>query len=174
MSQINCPSVQLVNMITSAVHISTLHWLLAIYFNKRGKKWRWHSENISFFVIRQFKMPVELLKYYSHLNITFTDYWFQLVSYWAYRWLGGEQSTRQCSRRGFDPRAREDLVEEETATHSSIAAWRIPWTGKAGELQSTGSQRVRHDWMTKHEIITSALLYYPNIQSVIFHPPQVR
>ena len=33
------------------------------------------------------------------------------------------------------------------ATHSSILAWRIPWTGPSG-LQSMGSQRVRHDWAT--------------------------
>jgi len=34
------------------------------------------------------------------------------------------------------------------ATHSSILAWRIPWTGEPGGLQSLGSQRVRHDWAT--------------------------
>ena len=34
------------------------------------------------------------------------------------------------------------------ATHSSILAWRIPWTEEPGRLQSTGSQRVRHDWAT--------------------------
>ena len=39
----------------------------------------------------------------------------------------------------------EDLLEEGMATHSSILAWRIPWTEENGELQSTGSQRVRHD-----------------------------
>ena len=39
----------------------------------------------------------------------------------------------------------EDLLEEGTATHSSILAWRIPWTEEPGELQSMGSQRVRHD-----------------------------
>ena len=32
------------------------------------------------------------------------------------------------------------------ATHSSILAWRIPWTEEPGGLQSRGSQRVRHDW----------------------------
>ena len=42
----------------------------------------------------------------------------------------------------------EDL-EEEMATHSSILAWRIPWTEEPGGLQFTGSQRVRHDWVTK-------------------------
>ena len=34
------------------------------------------------------------------------------------------------------------------ATHSSILAWRIPWTEDPGGLQSLGSQRVRHDWVT--------------------------
>ena len=35
---------------------------------------------------------------------------------------------------------------EENVTHSSILAWRIPWTEKPGRLQSMGSQRVRHNW----------------------------
>ena len=39
----------------------------------------------------------------------------------------------------------EDPLEKEMATHSSILAWRIPWTEEPGRLQSTGSQRVRHD-----------------------------
>ena len=39
----------------------------------------------------------------------------------------------------------EDFLEEEMATHSSILAWRIPWTEEPGGLQSMGSQRVRHD-----------------------------
>ena len=39
----------------------------------------------------------------------------------------------------------EDPLEKEMATHFSILAWRIPWTEEPGRLQSTGSQRVRHD-----------------------------
>ena len=38
-----------------------------------------------------------------------------------------------------------DPLEEGTATHSSVLAWRIPWTEEPGGLQSTGLQRVRHD-----------------------------
>ena len=38
------------------------------------------------------------------------------------------------------------LTEEEMATHSSVFAWRIPWTEEPGGLQSMGSQRVRHNW----------------------------
>ena len=40
---------------------------------------------------------------------------------------------------------REDPLEEGTATHSSILAWRIPWTEEPGRLQSIGLQRVGHD-----------------------------
>ena len=40
----------------------------------------------------------------------------------------------------------EDPLEKEMATHSSILAWRIPWTEEPGGLQSMGSQRVRHNW----------------------------
>ena len=40
---------------------------------------------------------------------------------------------------------QEDPLEKEMATHSSILAWRIPWTEQPGGLQSTGSQRVGHD-----------------------------
>ena len=39
----------------------------------------------------------------------------------------------------------EDPLEKGMATHSSILAWRIPWTEEPGDLQSMASQRVRHD-----------------------------
>ena len=40
---------------------------------------------------------------------------------------------------------REDLLEKEMATHSSILAWKIPWMEEPGRLQFMGSQRVGHD-----------------------------
>ena len=40
---------------------------------------------------------------------------------------------------------QEDPLEEGMAIHSSILAWRIPWTEEPGKLQSMGSQRIRHD-----------------------------
>ena len=43
----------------------------------------------------------------------------------------------------------EDSLEKKMATHSSILAWRIPWTEEPGRLQSMGLQRVRHDLLTK-------------------------
>ena len=40
---------------------------------------------------------------------------------------------------------REDFLEKEMATHSSILAWKIPWMEEPGGLQFMGSQRVGHD-----------------------------
>ena len=40
---------------------------------------------------------------------------------------------------------QKDPLEKSMATHSSILAWRIPWTEKPGGIQSVGSQRVGHD-----------------------------
>ena len=40
---------------------------------------------------------------------------------------------------------QEDPLEKGMATHSSILAWRTPWTEETGRLQSMGSHRVRHD-----------------------------
>jgi len=39
----------------------------------------------------------------------------------------------------------EDSLEKEMASHSSIIAWRIPWTEEPGRIQSMGLQRVRHE-----------------------------
>ena len=43
---------------------------------------------------------------------------------------------------------REDPLEKEMATHSSILAWKIPWMEDPGRLQSMGLQRVGHNWVT--------------------------
>ena len=50
----------------------------------------------------------------------------------------------------------EDPLEKEMATHSSILAWRIPWTEQPSRLQSMGSQRVGHDWATSHTPFNSS------------------
>ena len=43
---------------------------------------------------------------------------------------------------------QKDSLGKGMATHSSILAWEIPWTGEPGRLQSIGSQSVGHDWVT--------------------------
>ena len=56
---------------------------------------------------------------------------------------GGKEPTFKAGdmRCGFDPWMREDVLEKVVAPHSSLLAWRMPWTEEPGELQSTGSQK---------------------------------
>ena len=71
---------------------------------------------------------------------------------------------------------REDLLEKEMAihfsilfffyVHSSILAWRIPWTEEPGELPSMGSQRVGHDWVTEHRhrhVSSKTLIFFSDL-----------
>ena len=61
------------------------------------------------------------------------------------RWVRGKESTCRCRRHRFDPWGREDPLEVAVTTHSSLLAWRIPWTEGPGGLQSMGSQRIRRN-----------------------------
>ena len=56
-----------------------------------------------------------------------------------------QESASQCRLTAFQSLGREDPLEKEMATHSSILAWKIPRTEEPGGLQSTESQRVRYD-----------------------------
>ena len=64
--------------------------------------------------------------------------WASLVA-WTVKRLPTMQETRVQSL------GREDPLEKELGTHSSIHAWKSPWTKEPGGLQFMGSQRVRHD-----------------------------
>ena len=54
----------------------------------------------------------------------------------------------------------EDPLEKEMAIHSRTIAWKIPWTEEPGRLQSMGSQRVRHNWVTSliHSLTGASLV----------------
>ena len=81
-----------------------------------------------------------------HLSETFficlcSSFWSSLVAQVVNR-LSTMPETRIRSL------AREDPLEKEMAIHSSTIAWKIPWAEEPSRLQSMGSKRVRHDWMT--------------------------
>ena len=63
--------------------------------------------------------------------------------------------------------SQEDPLEKEMATHSSILAWRIPWTEEPGGLQSMGSQRVGDDWtwldMTEDDWMANTFYFFQYI-----------
>ena len=54
----------------------------------------------------------------------------------------GSEKNKQTNKKNL---GQEDPLEKGMATHSSILAWRIPWTEEPGGLRSTGSQRAGHD-----------------------------
>ena len=57
---------------------------------------------------------------------------------------------------------QEDPLEKEMTTHSSILAWKIPWTEEPGRLQSMESQRVGHDFFKAEEWNLSNLFVFLN------------
>jgi len=74
----------------------------------------------------------------------------QLMAIWASQvaqWYRNHLPMQEMQVRSL---GQEDPLEEGMATHSCILAWRIPWTEESGGLQSTGSQRVGHNWAHVH------------------------
>ena len=66
-------------------------------------------------------------------------YWQQSKELWKHNQIHLEQGS---------------FLEKEMATHSSILAWKIPWTEEPGGLPSMGSQRVSHDWAHQHRVVS--------------------
>ena len=56
---------------------------------------------------------------------------------------------------------KKDPLEKGMAIHSSILAWRVPWTEEPGGLQSMGSQRIRHDWTTNTFFLLTVVFITP-------------
>ena len=67
------------------------------------------------------------------------------------RWLNGKEYPCQSRRHQFNPWVGKIHWRRKWQPYSSILAWKISWTEEPGRLQSTGSQRIRHDWATEHE-----------------------
>ena len=83
----------------------------------------------------------------------------------------GKSIWLQCGRPGVQSLGQEDSLEKEMATHSSILAWKIPWTEEPGRLQFMGLQRVKHDWATSLSLFTFRLhvFLYFYLSVVILH-----
>ena len=84
----------------------------------------------------------------------------------------GKESTCLCRRNRrywVQSLGWEDSLEEEMATHSSVFAWKIPWTEEPGGLQPIGSQRVRQDWICMHQCNTVDTMYKIYTNENILH-----
>ena len=85
------------------------------------------------------------------LFVGFFVWGFLVQVYFLYRLPSGSvaknlSATQEPPEIQVQSLGREDPLWEEMATHSSILAWRIPWTEEPSRLQSIGSQRVGHNW----------------------------
>ena len=59
------------------------------------------------------------------------------------------QEMQETQEMHFQSLGLENTLEKEMATHTSILAWKTPWTEEFGRLQSIASQRVWHKWVTE-------------------------
>ena len=97
------------------------------------------------------------------------------ISFKCTTWRGfpgsasSQDPTRQCRthmRCGFGMHW-DDPLEEGMATHSSLLAWRIPWTEEPGGLQSLGSQREGHGWNDLAHVYNIAVQYFYRLYSKV-------
>ena len=80
-----------------------------------------------------------------------------------FRIMSREQLKERWQRRASTPKHIINFLSREQgelATHSSILAWKIPWTEEPGGLQSMGSQSVRHNWATEHMLVIIPIVHY--------------
>ena len=85
-----------------------------------------------------------LQRNHSQFSWPFTNvfFWWEGELPWWLRWL---QNLPAMGETWVQSPDREDPLEEEMGTHSSILAWRIPWIEEPGGLQSLGLHRVEHN-----------------------------
>ena len=110
-----------------SIHLRVLHFIVCKFYLKLKKG-------------KNCKKKKKLISYLGHAC------WGSLVAQMVKHLLAIQET--QVQSLGW-----EDLLEKEMATHSSILAWRIPRMEEHGRLQSTGSQRVRHNWATSLHFI---------------------
>ena len=84
-----------------------------------------------------------------------------ICNIYTYMGFPGNSDSRErtCQCRKVQSVGREDPLEKGMATHSSVLAWRIPWTEEPGGLQSMGSQRIRHNPARMHTLRTLTSFY---------------
>ena len=74
----------------------------------------------------------------------FAETYLQGLPWWLRRW----RLCLQCRKLEFDPWVGKSPLKKEMTIPSGSLAWKIPWSEEPGGLQSTGLQRVRHNWAT--------------------------
>ena len=134
----------------------TLEWVAISFFRGSSQPRGWIQVSCivsGFFTMwatREALIYLKGNKYFVLIWITFFLFMFQISNLLGFPGgTRGKEPTCQC-RRCWEMQVRslgwEGPLEKGMATHSTILAWKIPWTEEPGKLQSMGSQRVRQDW----------------------------
>ena len=96
------------------------------------------------------------------INCNFLFKWFNELHFWVGSLVAQTVKNLPAMRETRVPSLGwEDPLNKEMAAHSSILAWKIPWTMEPGRLPSMELQRVRHDWVTSLRFmgkVTASLL----------------
>ena len=101
-----------------------------------------------------------LILSYLHMQLAYYHRFAHFLLSWGLefpRWLSGPLANAGDAGDTDQHLGREDSLEEEMATHSSIRVWEIPWREEPLGLQSMGSQRVGHDRAHTHRISSPRL-----------------
>ena len=102
----------------------------------------------------------EIYNFNGNINfITISPIYLTIHQFLTFFSSGGKASACNAGDLG-SILGQEDPLEKEMATHSSILAWRIPWIEEPGRLQSMGSQKVGHDWVTSLHFISTTQTYH--------------
>ena len=92
----------------------------------------------------------------------------------SYRWLNDKKSAhpmQETQETWVRSLVQEDPLEEEMATHSSILAWKIPWTEETGGLQSVGSQSWRTERLSVHAPSPARRIQEMQVRSLVQEDP---
>ena len=117
---------------------------------------------ISLWTLHSFHYPMMFMKAKKYKNCL-------LLSLYIYRQSDSKESP--AMRESWVPSLdQEDPLKKGMAIHSSILAWRIPWTEEPGGLQSMELQRVRHDWAANS--FTFTFIYRQNVLHPFPHSSQ--
>ena len=126
--------------------------LFAIQETQIGKiPWRTGSQPTSVFLPEESHGQRSVVGYSpSHCNESDTTEQLNWTEWYFHSFPGGSaiKNPQAMQEKQVECLSWEDPLENRMATHSSILAWRIPWTEECGGLQSMGSKRTGHDWVT--------------------------
>ena len=99
----------------------------------------------------QYELILDTIIIYKHKQIHINTYIYLIPIYQSIRASLVAKTVKSLSamqETWVQSLGWEDPLEKEMANHSSILAWKIPWTEEPGRLQPMGLQRVRQDWET--------------------------